>query len=74
VMSQFHPVPECVERKHLDRRITREEHEKVRTLVYELGFQHVYLQEIPAAADFLPDFSLKEPFEGNKKNRKRDFS
>jgi putative pyruvate formate lyase activating enzyme len=69
VMSQFRSVPECVERKRLCRRIGREEHEKVRDLVYELGFRHVYLQEIPDTADFLPDFSLKEPFEGNKKKR-----
>jgi putative pyruvate formate lyase activating enzyme len=69
VMSQFHPVPECVERKHLSRGISREEHGKVRDLVYELDFQHVYLQEIPDTADFLPDFSLEEPFEGNKKRR-----
>lgn len=69
VMSQFHPVPECIERKHLRRGISREEHGKVRDLVYELGFQHVYLQEIPDTADFLPDFSLEEPFEGNRKRR-----
>ena len=51
------------------RGISREEHGKVRDLVYELGFQNVYLQEIPDTADFLPDFSLEEPFEGNKKRR-----
>jgi putative pyruvate formate lyase activating enzyme len=69
VMSQFHPVPESIERKHLCRGISREEHEEVRNLVYELGFQHVYLQEIPDTAEFLPDFSQDEPFEGNKKRR-----
>jgi hypothetical protein len=69
VMSQFHPAPECVERKQLDRGITREEHKKAIGLVYELGFQRVYLQEIPDTADFLPDFAQKEPFEGNKKRR-----
>lgn len=70
VMSQFHPVPECAEKKYLCRAISREEHEKVRDLVCELGFQHVYLQEIPDTTDFLPDFSMEEPFEGNKKHRK----
>ena len=50
-------------------RITREEHKKVIGLVYELGFQRVYLQKIPDTADFLPDFAQKEPFEGNKKRR-----
>lgn len=70
VMSQFRPVPECIERKYLCRGISREEHGKVRDLVYELGFQNVYLQEIPDTAEFLPDFSLEEPFEGNKKRRK----
>lgn len=69
VMSQFHPVPECVERRHLCRGISREEHENVRDLVYELGFRHVYLQDIPDTAEFLPDFSLEEPFEGNKKRK-----
>jgi putative pyruvate formate lyase activating enzyme len=69
VMSQFRPVPGCIEQKHLCRGITREEHGEVRDLVYELGFQNVYLQEIPDTAEFLPDFSLEEPFEGNKKRR-----
>ena len=69
VMSQFRPVPECFGRKQLCRGIHREEYEQVRDLVYELGFQNVYLQEIPETADFLPDFSLKEPFEGNKKRK-----
>ena len=69
VMSQFHPVPECAERKHLCCGISREEQEKVRDLVYELGFQHVYLQDVPDTAEFLPDFSLEEPFEGNRKRR-----
>ena len=69
VMSQFHPAPECVERKQLDRGITREEHKEVISLVYELGFQRVYLQEIPDTVDFLPDFAQEEPFEGNKKRR-----
>lgn len=69
VMSQFHPMSECVERKQLYRGIAREEHKKVMGLVCELGFQHVYHQEIPDTADFLPDFAQEEPFEGNKKRR-----
>ena len=74
VMSQFHPVPECIQRKKLCRGITREEQNKVRGLVYELGFQHVYLQEIPDTADFFPNFAQEEPFVGNKKQRPESFS
>jgi putative pyruvate formate lyase activating enzyme len=69
LMSQFHPIPECLERRPLNRGITHREHEKVRNLVYELDFQNVYLQEIPDTADFRPDFSLEEPFERNTKKR-----
>lgn len=67
VMSQFHPVAACRERHLLDRRITAEEHERVHGEVVDLGFKHVYLQALPETPEFLPDFSRKEPFKGNRK-------
>lgn len=69
VMSQFHPVPACRDCGKLTRRITAEEHLQVRATVMELGFEHVYMQEFPEDADFLPDFSLREPFKGNVRRK-----
>ncbi len=69
VMSQFHPVPACVEREQLARTITPEEHRQVHDLVVELGFRNVYIQTLSRSVEFLPDFSRKDPFQGNADRR-----
>lgn len=70
VMSQFHPMPLCHERKLLTRRIAKEEHEQVHALVEELGFQHVYIQDLSCDIEYLPDFRDDEPFKGNTRRRR----
>lgn len=67
VMSQFHPVPACRQRRQLVRRISQEEHERVHDMVAELDFQHVFVQPYLPSAEFLPDFEKDEPFEGNRR-------
>ena len=67
VMSQYHPMPECLRRGKLTRPITVEEHARVRDLVLELGFRHAYLQTLSTGVEFLPDFSRDEPFPGNRR-------
>ena len=67
VMNQFHPVAACRKRGELTRRISAGEHERVRSEVLDLGFKHVYMQAMPETADFLPDFSQDEPFQGNRR-------
>jgi putative pyruvate formate lyase activating enzyme len=69
VMSQFHPVPACRERGQLTRRISLEEHERIRDLVMELDFEHVFVQPYLPTGEFLPDFERDEPFEGNRRRR-----
>jgi putative pyruvate formate lyase activating enzyme len=69
VMSQFRPVEQCIERKHLDRTLTAAEYRRVCDAVEELGFQHVFLQPHAGDPDFLPDFNRAEPFAGNAKRR-----
>ncbi len=66
VMSQFHPVPACRECGKLTRPISEDEHRQVHDLVIELGFEHVYIQPTAVGTDFLPDFSEREPFCGNR--------
>ena len=64
-MSQFFPVPACIDCNRLTRSITEEEFRKVHDLIKDLGFKHVYVQSIPDNDDFRPDFSKDKPFAGN---------
>jgi putative pyruvate formate lyase activating enzyme len=67
VMSQFHPVPACRACGKLTRRIHEDEHRRVQEEVLRLEFEHVYLQELSDSREFLPDFSEREPFRGNRR-------
>ena len=69
VMSQFRPVELCLERQEIDRAVTPVEYERVCNEVTELGFRNVFIQPHFGDADFLPDFSLSDPFAGNRKHR-----
>jgi putative pyruvate formate lyase activating enzyme len=70
VMSQFRPVENCIERRHLDRAVTGPEYEQVCYAVEELGFRHVFLQPHGGDPDFLPDFQREGPFRGNTKRQR----
>ncbi len=67
VMSQFQPMPECCNRKILDRKLTAQEYEQVLELVVKLGFERVYTQELVEKTAFLPNFhDPADPFSGNR--------
>jgi putative pyruvate formate lyase activating enzyme len=62
LMSQFYPcntVPD-----EINRRITREEYERVRARAEEIGFENLYLQAFSFEPDdhLLPDFEREDPF------------
>lgn len=67
VMSQFRPTPECRSRKMLDRTLHADEHRRVVDRVRDLGFQHVFVQELADNSDFMPDFKREQVFDGNSK-------
>lgn len=67
VMSQFHPVPACRLRRQMTRRLSREEYERVYAEVIALDFKNVFVQPYLPTNEFLPDFELEEPFEGNRR-------
>lgn len=66
VMSQFRPVPACDVRGRLTRGVTAAEYDRVRALVDECGFEHVFIQELRHDASFFPDFRRAQPFSGNE--------
>ncbi len=66
VMSQFRPMPECRRRGQLTAVVSSADYQPVVDLVYELGFEHAFIQPDLGDARFLPDFARDEPFEGNR--------
>ncbi len=68
VMSQFHPVPACRQRRLFDRRLTAEEYRLVREEIERCGFERAFVQEQPENDAFLPDFRREEPFKGNRRD------
>ena len=67
VMSQFRPMPGCREWGMLTSPVAAPDYERVCELVAELGFEHAYIQPALGDRDFLPDFSQRDPFPGNRR-------
>lgn len=68
VMSQYRPMPACLEHEEFRRGVQAAEYEQVLTFVKELKFEKVYVQELVEKTAFLPDFQDPEdPFPGNRK-------
>ena len=66
VMSQFRPTPVCQRKELLTESLPSHEYWQVCDLICDLDFQHVFVQQLGDDTEFLPDFSSKEPFEGNR--------
>jgi putative pyruvate formate lyase activating enzyme len=67
VMSQYRPMPACAGQGALARGLSHGEYEAVRERVADLGFEHVYTQELDEGSGFLPDFRAEQPFPGNRR-------
>jgi putative pyruvate formate lyase activating enzyme len=65
VMAQYYPARPGLP-PPFNRPLTWTDYQPVYDLVQELGFNNLFLQYPQAAADFVPDFSQKRPFKGNK--------
>lgn len=62
LMAQYTPVPAVHSHPDLNRRITRQEYETVVDAALEMGFDHLYVQEVDDRSLF-PDFMKDNPFD-----------
>ena len=61
IMSQYTPAAQARRHPLLGRRLYREEYEKVVNYALELGFEHLYVQQVDER-NLLPDFEKEAPF------------
>lgn len=61
LMSQYTPVPPVKDDPFLDRRITREEYERVVNAALDMGFETIFTQDVDEQA-LSPDFEKEIPF------------
>lgn len=62
IMSQYTPIPAMKDDPSLNRRITAEEYERVVDYALDLGFEHLFIQEVDDS-NLTPDFGQDSPFE-----------
>jgi len=61
IMSQYTPIPAMKDLPPFNRRITPEEYERVVDYALDLGFEHLFLQEVDDR-NLAPDFDRDNPF------------
>jgi putative pyruvate formate lyase activating enzyme len=61
LMSQYTPIPAVQGDTFLNRRVTKEEYERVVDAALDLGFEELYTQEVDDRA-LNPDFAREKPF------------
>jgi putative pyruvate formate lyase activating enzyme len=67
VMSQYRPTPFCKNNEVFNRVLQKEEFDRVIDCVETLGFSNVLFQPLSDEdSGFSPDFTLEDPFPGNK--------
>jgi putative pyruvate formate lyase activating enzyme len=71
IMSQYYPAHRAYRYKELNRRLLPEEYREVVSLVEELGIENGWLQGTESAENYLPDFSVEEPFSKKRRRRRR---
>ena len=62
VMSQYYPAHRTRRYPELNRKITREEYDRVVVLVERVGIENGWMQGMESAGNYLPDFSGEDPF------------
>jgi len=71
IMSQYHPAHRAYKYRELNRRISPEEYAGVVRLAERLGMENGWLQGMSSPANYLPDFSVDEPFSAGRREQKR---
>ena len=62
LMSQYEPVHKAKDFSEINRRVSKEEFEKVYNYQLELGLEKGWTQEMESPKTFLPDFTKENPF------------
>lgn len=62
IMSQYSPVPPVKNHASLGRTITAAEYETVVESAVDMGFDHIFVQEVSDARQLIPDFEKDQPF------------
>lgn len=63
IMSQYYPTNKAHLYPLVNRKITKEEYEKVLHILYEFGFENSWTQELTSPHVYLPDFDREIPFD-----------
>jgi putative pyruvate formate lyase activating enzyme len=71
VMSQYYPSHRAYRYKELNRKIRPEEYAEVVKLVEKFGIENGWLQGMPSAENYLPDFLMDKPFAKRRIRRER---
>ncbi len=71
IMAQYHPTHRAHRYKELNRRLLPDEYQEVIKLVEELGIENGWIQDMDSPGHYLPDFSMREPFSGKRRRRRR---
>ncbi len=59
IMAQYFPTYKAKDIKELNRKLTKEEYEKIESFVYELDIKNGYMQELGEhEEEYVPDFNL----------------
>ena len=66
IMAQYTPTPYVRDHPLLGRRITLHEYETVVNHALDMGFEHIFIQEINDKSKLTPNFEREIPFEWNK--------
>ncbi|MBP3330519.1 MAG: radical SAM protein [Clostridia bacterium] len=60
LMSQYIPMHKASEFKEINRKITAREYDKALSIIEELGFENVFIQELSSSKEaFIPPFNLE---------------
>jgi putative pyruvate formate lyase activating enzyme len=62
LMSQYSPVHKACDHPEINRRLSVQEYDRCIEWTEKMGFKNVWIQELNSADDFLPDFTMHEPF------------
>jgi putative pyruvate formate lyase activating enzyme len=63
LMAQYSPQYKARSMPPLDRKISREEYERVLDSAWDLGLERCFIQEVESSEALIPDFRRADPFE-----------
>ncbi len=65
LMAQYNPINKNIKYKSLNRKLLLQEYDKVVSMLYKLGFNKGWIQDLNSSDYYNPDFSNNDPFNNN---------